>query len=110
MIIKEPIITEKAVSKVNDGLYVFEVAKGATKTSIKQDIEKRYGVKVKNVRTVNSPAKTVSFKRVPGKRSAHRKAYVWVIGKKLIKGFEEFSKDAKQNKEKEVKEENAKNS
>lgn len=52
-IIKKPIITEKATAaseKMNR--YTFEVSKAANKLEIKNAVEKMYGVKVTEVRTM----------------------------------------------------------
>jgi large subunit ribosomal protein L23 len=52
-IIKKPIITEKATSASETmNRYTFEVNKAANKLEIKNAVEKMYGVKVTEVRTM----------------------------------------------------------
>lgn len=54
MLIIAPIRTEKAVAKMEFGNTItFKVAEGATKSAIKQEVEKIFGVKVAAVRTHN---------------------------------------------------------
>ena len=56
-IILRPVITEKSMMDSADKKYVFEVAPSATKIEIKQAIAEIFGVKVKNVNTVNVKGK-----------------------------------------------------
>lgn len=49
--IKRPIITEKNSMLAENGVYVFEVDRKASKTDIKKAIEKSFRVKVDAVRT-----------------------------------------------------------
>lgn len=80
-IILEPIITEKALrlkDKVNQ--YMFVVDSAANKIEIKQAIEKRFGVKVTQVRVVNVKGKPrqrfVRRGRVSGFTATYKKAIV----------------------------------
>lgn len=50
-VIKRPIVTEKNTVLNAMGVYVFEVDRKATKTEIKEAVEKSFSVKVKGVRT-----------------------------------------------------------
>lgn len=50
-VIKKPLVTEKNSMMAEDGVYAFEVEKKATKTDIKNAIEKYFRVKVDGVRT-----------------------------------------------------------
>lgn len=52
-IIKKPIITEKATSANEKGVFAFEVDRKANKLEIKSAVEKMYGVNVVEVRTQN---------------------------------------------------------
>jgi large subunit ribosomal protein L23 len=69
-LLSRPRITEKAYALNGLNQYVFEVAKEATKLSIKRAVEEAYGVSVIAVNIVRLPAKkrlsgrnrTVSFK------------------------------------------------
>jgi large subunit ribosomal protein L23 len=50
-VIKKPLVTEKNSFLAEKGVYVFEVEKTATKTDIKNAIEKYFRVKVASVNT-----------------------------------------------------------
>lgn len=94
-----PVLTEKSAANFDNGLYVFAVAKYATKNSIAAELKHLYDVDVTSVRIVNLPAKTVNFKRKPGLRSVRRKAYIQLAPKQKIAGFE-VQKEAKEKEEK----------
>ncbi len=80
-IILAPVITEKSEAlKLND-VYVFKVSKKANKTQIKNEIEKRFNVKVVNVNILNVVQKKRRVGRYTGLTTAYKKAYV-----KLAKG------------------------
>lgn len=70
---KTLVSTRKDVRK-----YVFKVAKTATKTEIKDAIEKRFNVKVDSVNTLinRGKMKRVRMGMVPGKKSNWKKAYI----------------------------------
>lgn len=94
-----PVMTEKSVKSLDTGLYVFTIESRATKNSIADSLKKLYNVDVTSVRIVNLPAKKVKFKRIPGVRSARRRAYVQLAAKQQIPGFElPKKKDAKEDK------------
>ncbi len=72
-----PRITEKsALMAQNNNQYVFKVAKTATKTEIKQAVEKLFEVSVAGVQTNITKGKTKRFGRFNGKRNDWKKAYV----------------------------------
>lgn len=77
-VLVKPRITEKAYTLGAGGKYVFQVARVATKQSIKRAIEEVYGVTVVSVNIVTLPGKTKVFGRrqVSGKRQSVKKAYV----------------------------------
>jgi large subunit ribosomal protein L23 len=75
-IVVKPIITEKATMASEHGAVVFEVAKDATKITIKEAVEALFGVKVKAVNTVVTKGKTKRFRGKPGTRRDVKKAYV----------------------------------
>jgi len=96
-----PVMTEKSVLGMDNGLYVFSVTNNATKSSVKDALKKLYQVDAISVRIVNLPAKKVNFKRVAGVRTARRKAYIQLAAKQVIPGFElPKNKDDKDKKEK----------
>ena len=57
-------------------LNIFKVSKDANKTQIKQAIEEAFGVKVKEVRTLNTKAKAKRVGRYTGKTKTYKKAIV----------------------------------
>ena len=76
-IIKRPIITEKSMGLLDENKYTFEVNKNANKPEIKAAIEQIFdGVKVKKVRTMNYPGKTVRTRHGIGKKADWKKAVV----------------------------------
>jgi len=76
-------ITEKSV-----GVYIFEVAKDASKPQIQRAIEELFSVNVKAVKTLNVKGKTVRRGRTFGKRNDWKKAYVTLADGQSIQEFE----------------------
>jgi large subunit ribosomal protein L23 len=85
-IIRRPIITEKGLGvKETQHTVVFEVAKDATKTEIKEAVQRVFKVKVDHVRTANFHGKFRRRGRAEGFRSDWKKAYVRLKeGEKMI--------------------------
>ncbi len=75
-VILAPVITEKSETLKLQNVYVFKVAKNANKTQIKNEIEKRFKVKVLNVNTLNAVQKKRRVGRYTGLTTAYKKAYV----------------------------------
>ncbi len=75
-IILAPVITEKSESLKLNNVYVFKVAKNANKTQIKNEVEKRFNVKVLNVNVLNVVQKKRRVGRYTGLTTAYKKAYV----------------------------------
>ncbi len=75
-VIIAPVITEKSESLKLQNVYVFKVAKKANKTQIKNEIEKRFNVRVLSVNTLNAVQKNRRVGRYTGLTSAYKKAYV----------------------------------
>jgi large subunit ribosomal protein L23 len=76
-IIIAPVITEKSQIAISENnVYTFNVSKDANKTQIKQAIEDAFGVKVKEVRTLNTKAKDKRVGRYTGKTKTYKKAIV----------------------------------
>jgi large subunit ribosomal protein L23 len=74
-ILRRPVITEKGLAiKENQNTLVFQVAKAATKTEIKQAVQSIFKVKVNSVRTANYPGK----ERRRGKFAGYRRD--WLMG------------------------------
>jgi large subunit ribosomal protein L23 len=76
-IIQRPVITEKGLDiKENQNTLVFQVAKAATKTEIKEAVQSIFKVKVDSVRTANYPGKERRRGRFAGYRPDWKKAFV----------------------------------
>jgi len=76
-IIRRPVITEKGLGvKDNQGTLVFEVAGKATKTEVREAVQKIFKVKVDSVRTANFLGKERRRGKFAGYRPDWKKAYV----------------------------------
>jgi large subunit ribosomal protein L23 len=76
-IIRRPVITEKGLGvKEVEGTLVFEVAADATKTEIKEAVQKAFKVKVEGVRTATFQGKERRRGKFAGYRPDWKKAYV----------------------------------
>lgn len=88
IVLKRPILTEKATALSNLGKYVFEVDRNANKIQIAQAIEKMYGVAVDSVDTMRVIGRTKSRmakgKAVSGSTSTFKKAIVTVKKGEII--------------------------
>jgi large subunit ribosomal protein L23 len=85
-VIRRPIITEKGLGvKELQHTVVFEVAPDATKTEIKEAVQRIFQVKVDHVRTAIFHGKLRRRGRLEGFRSDWKKAYVRLApGEKMI--------------------------
>ena len=76
-VILEPVITESSMANMAYKKYVFLVHPDATKTQIKDAVEKLFeGTKVEKVNTMNLPGKTRRRGTTYGKTSKKKKAIV----------------------------------
>ena len=76
-VILKPVITEKSMNAMGDKKYTFFVHPEATKTQIKEAVEKMFeGTKVKNVNTMNLDGKTKRRGMTFGKTAKTKKAIV----------------------------------
>ncbi len=75
-IIKAPVVTEKSSNMDQNGEYVFYVDPKANKTEIKLAIEKIFGVKVEDIRTINVHPKKKRVGRYTGLTNRKKKAIV----------------------------------
>ncbi len=82
-IIIKPILTEKSSDNIASGKYAFEVDKNATKTQIKDAVEKLFDVKVISVNTANFEGKMKRQRYSYGRMPSWKKAVVT-----LKEGFE----------------------
>lgn len=70
-LIKRPLVSEKNSLLAEQGVYVFEVEKDATKTEVKNAVEKLFRVKVSSVRTA------VCRSRAKRTRAGYSSAKYW---------------------------------
>ena len=91
-VLRRPLITEKSnyqSSKLNQ--YAFEVAPEATRTMVKDAIEKLFDVTVTRVNMVNVPAKrkrNLRNRRTSQRRGSYKKAIVTLAPGDTIAAFE----------------------
>ena len=78
-VILKPIITEKSMNLMSEKKYTFSVHTQATKTQIKEAVEKMFpGTKVARVNTMNLPGKTRRRGWTVGKTAKPKKAIVFL--------------------------------
>ena len=75
-ILKAPVITEKSQIAKSEGKYTFKVAPKATKTEIKEAIEKIFKVEVVSIKTLNMKVKKKRVGRYTGLTNRCKKAIV----------------------------------
>ena len=91
-IIIRPVLTEKSYAGIQSKKYVFEVDKRATKSQIKNAVEKIFDVKVEKVNTVNVQGKLKRQGRTQGYTADYKKAYVKLTAdSKSIEFFDSLS-------------------
>jgi len=91
-IIIKPVLTEKSYADIANKKYTFVVASKANKVEIKKAIEEIFGVKVRNVNTVNVRGKEKRQGLTSGKTSSYKKAYVQLTAdSKPIEFFESLN-------------------
>jgi len=82
-LIIRPLLTEKNTKLQEQHQYVFEVATGANKIEVEREIEKRFKVKVKSIRTIVVKGKVITSMtrrgRFEGKRADRKKAIVTLM-------------------------------
>ncbi|MFD1465970.1 50S ribosomal protein L23 [Lapidilactobacillus mulanensis] len=75
-VIIRPIVTEQSMSMMDQKKYTFEVDVHANKVTVRQAIEKIFGVKVKEVNILNVRGKKKRYGRYEGLTKKRRKAIV----------------------------------
>jgi large subunit ribosomal protein L23 len=76
-VILKPVITEKSMSVMADKKYTFMVHPDATRTQVKEAVEKMFeGTKVKSVNTMNIPGKKKRRGMTFGRTAKTKKAMV----------------------------------
>ena len=78
-----PLLTEKNTKLQEQHQYVFEVSTGTNKIEVAKEIEKRFNVKVKSIRTVVMKGKLIGTLtrrgRFEGRRATRKKAIVTLM-------------------------------
>ena len=87
-ILIRPLVTEKSTALMEQGKYVFTVAKEANKIQIANAVAEIFKVKVVSVNTVNVLGKMKRMGRNAGKRSDYKKAIVKLAAGETIEFFE----------------------
>ena len=87
-ILIRPLITEKSTQLMEEGKYVFVVAKKANKIEIAKAVAAIFKVKVADVNTVNVSGKVKRMGRFVGKRSDYKKAIVKLAQGETIEFFQ----------------------
>ena len=87
-IIVRPVVTEKSTELVERNAYTFVVANDANKIEIGHAVERQFGVKVKDVRTMRYRGKERRVGRNIGRRAAWKKAIVTLREGDTIEIFE----------------------
>ena len=87
-ILIRPLITEKSTQLMEDGKYVFVVARKANKIEIAKAVAEVFNVKVTDVNTVNVSGKLKRMGRFVGKRSDYKKAIVKLAPGETIEFFQ----------------------
>lgn len=90
MILISPMVTEKSMTKVAEGVYVFKVDRRARKPQIAQAIEDLYNVKVAKVNVICLKPENILVRgRFRGQKKGWKKAIISLKKGQKIPGFEE---------------------
>jgi large subunit ribosomal protein L23 len=90
-VIIEPVVSEKSYAAIEENVYTFIVASGASKPEIRSAVEHIFGVKVAKVNTLNRQGKRQRNRRnyTYGRRPDTKRAIVTLApGEKKIDLFE----------------------
>ena len=87
-ILRKPVITEKSTDLQDEGRYVFEVARSATKHQIKWAVQEAFGVSVTKVNTMNKKGKRKRYGPRLAQKKAIKKAIVTLAPGDTITIFE----------------------
>lgn len=75
-LVKNPIITEKAIGLGKQGKYVFWVQSGATAQEVKKIVEAHYKVQVVKTNVINIKSKQRKMGNLRGQKSGYKKVIV----------------------------------
>lgn len=87
-ILIRPLVTERSTALMEQGKYVFEVAKAANKIQIADAVAEIFKVKVLSVNTVHVMGKVKRVGRNIGRRRSYKKAIVTLAPGETIQFFE----------------------
>jgi len=89
-VILRPVVSEKSYTLLEDNVYTFEVAPGASKPEIKDAVESVFGVDVLKVNTLNRKGKRKKNRRTNswGHRPDRKRALVTLAEGDSIELFE----------------------
>lgn len=87
-ILIRPLVTERSTALMEQGKYVFEVAKAANKIQIADAVAEIFKVKVLAVNTTNVMGKVKRVGRNIGRRRSYKKAIVTLAPGETIQFFE----------------------
>lgn len=88
-VIVRPLVTEKSHDQLDRlGAYTFVVNKDANKIEIAKAVEKQFGVKVRDVRTMRYAGKQKRMGRFMGRKASWKKAMVTLAEGDSIELFE----------------------
>lgn len=87
--IVKPVMSEKASNLSSEGIYIFEIKRGANKIQVSHDIAKAYGFKPAKVNIINRAGKRVAAKRIAGQRRNKKRAVVFMPADKRLPIFEQ---------------------
>jgi large subunit ribosomal protein L23 len=88
-LVRQPIVTEKAMLQLEDNKYVFDVARSATKPQIRAAIERLFAVSVIKVNTQRPPRKKRRVGRYAGYKPQYKRAIVTLAAGDSIQLFPE---------------------
>lgn len=88
LVLKKPLVSEKAAAYGEYNTYVFQVDQEATKVEIKKAVEKAFNVKVDSVRTLVSRTRWLKQQAKFGPPKYYKKAYVKLVTGQTIALFE----------------------
>jgi len=88
-LVRQPIVTEKAMLQLEDNKYVFDVARSATKPQIRAVIERLFAVSVIKVNTQRPPRKKRRVGRYAGYKPQYKRAIVTLAAGDSIQLFPE---------------------
>lgn len=89
-VLLRPVVSEKSYALMEDGTYVFVVAPDATRTEVRDAVEKVFGVHVTKVNTLNRKGKRRRNRKSNtfGTRASTKRAIVSLVAGERIDLFE----------------------